>query len=229
MDVIHVKNIEKYQPSYKDGRNLVWIRWDIKGIRDYKIRKLSPEGRWLFITMLCLETESKQPIPADLDWLADEARISKRNISSIFKLLQELDLIVTICNNDGKSSCPTDIHTDIHTEQKDARAYIKISIDNEEIKSVFITEEQKVKIINRYGVGVFKKYVKALNRYIEGYGKQKHYKNHYQVLLTWIDKDKVKPIEKSAPIEVPVVDEAERKKVADLISETTLRMKKGQI
>lgn len=114
MDYIHIKNLDKYQPTYKDGRNLLWIRWDIKAMRDYKLSKLSPAGRWLFLVLICLETENHNPLPADEGWLAKESGIGKRHIHKELLMLQTLQLVVTSCDN----LSPTYVHTDIHTNKQ---------------------------------------------------------------------------------------------------------------
>ena len=116
MEYIHIKNLEEYQPQYKDGRRLLWIRWDIGAMRDYKIHKLTPTQKWLFIGLICLETESQKPIPKDLEWLGHQLGIDKTHIPKELLMLQELELVVTNCNGELENPCPTDIHTDIHTD-----------------------------------------------------------------------------------------------------------------
>jgi uncharacterized phage protein (TIGR02220 family) len=95
MDTIHIKDIEHYQPSYNDGRRLIWIRWDIDSVGSYKISKLNPAQRWLFIHMICMETRNAKPIPKDLDWLAHEARHTRGTIENDLNVMLELDLIET--------------------------------------------------------------------------------------------------------------------------------------
>lgn len=96
MDQIHVKNLEKYQPKYNDGRHLVWIRWNIHSLRQYNISKLTPSQRWLFIALISLETHLEKPIPRDVGWIAEETKYPKSSISNDLNMLQELNLVVSI-------------------------------------------------------------------------------------------------------------------------------------
>lgn len=107
MTTIHVKNIEKYQPKYKDGRRLLWIRWDLDSISDYKITKLTPEQRWLLVGLICLEVKNKGPIPWDEIWISDQLGFAKNHIHKHLLMLQTLELIVTDCNDIIESSSPT--------------------------------------------------------------------------------------------------------------------------
>lgn len=107
-----IKNLEKYQPQYKDGRRLLWIRWNVNAHRDYKLNKLTPAANWLFVVMICLATENKNQIPEDKDWLSKESGVDKKAIHKCLLMLQTLELIVTDCNNESKSLYPTDRQTD---------------------------------------------------------------------------------------------------------------------
>lgn len=115
MEYIHVKNLTDYQPSYSDGRNLIWIRWDIAALTNRKICKVRPiAARWLFIVLICLETEEKKAVEVDLGWLSLKSGIEKNHIPNYIRKLQEADLIVTNCNK-PLQNVPTDRHTDIQT------------------------------------------------------------------------------------------------------------------
>lgn len=109
---IHVVNIEKYQPTYKDGRRLLWIRWDLDSYRDYKISKLTPEQKWLFIGLIGLEVSNQGPIPNDEKWVADTLGFRNNHIHKHIQMLQTLGLVVTNSHNECESSCLTDRHTD---------------------------------------------------------------------------------------------------------------------
>lgn len=111
MNYISVKNLDKYQPHYRDGRNNLWIRWDIKAIKDYKVFKLTPQQRWLFIGLICLACENENQIPYDIEWLCDSLKYPKSCISKDLNMLQTLELVVTNCNE------PLQIGTYIQTIQ----------------------------------------------------------------------------------------------------------------
>lgn len=110
MDYIEIKNLEKYQPQYKDGRKAIWIRWDISSIEDYRISKLTSAQRWLFIELICLGCRHKNQIPYDLEWLSQVAKHPYKHILNDLKRLQEKELIVTNCNK-MLQNVPTDRQT----------------------------------------------------------------------------------------------------------------------
>ena len=109
MQTIHIKNLEEYQPKYKDGRRLIWIRWDIDSLGDLKITKLNPVQKWLFIGLICLEVKEQQAIPLDEKWLSERLGIEKKHIYKHLLMLQTLELIVISRNE----MSPTDRQTDI--------------------------------------------------------------------------------------------------------------------
>jgi len=116
MDYISIKNLDKFQPHYKDGRVILWIRWDIEAIGDYKIAKLTSSQRWLFIGLICLACKHLNQIPMDEQWISEEIRYPQKSILNDLKKLQELELIVTNCTKLVQKD--TTIHT-IHTIQTD--------------------------------------------------------------------------------------------------------------
>jgi hypothetical protein len=121
MEHISIKNLERYQPNYKDGRSIIWVRWDIDGIRDYKLSKLTPGQRWLFLSLICIACKHKNNLPLDYEWLSYETIYDKRYIINDIKALQEINLLVTKCDKSSQN-VPTvtdsNIHTvtDIHTQ-----------------------------------------------------------------------------------------------------------------
>jgi hypothetical protein len=163
---IHVKNLEKYQPKYKDGRRLLWIRWDIDALSDYKVTKLTPEQRWLLVGITCLEVKNQNPIPWDESWIADQLGFAKNHIRKHLLMLQTLELIVTDFKVDFQSSSPTDRQTDV-TKQTDnitaspgadllglfninLQERIKVYIDRvrQKNKSKLITEGRQQTLLN---------------------------------------------------------------------------------
>lgn len=131
MEHIHIKNLEKYHPGYKDGRKLLWIRWDIDAMNDYKISKLTPSQRWLFIGLICLELRSQQEVPNDEEWLSTILNHPKQSIHKDLLMLQTLDMVVTNISN--VCHLQTYIQTDIQTVVTDPC----ISYDFESIWSVY--------------------------------------------------------------------------------------------
>ena len=125
METLHVRNLEKYQPSYKDGRRLLWIRWDVDTISDYEFSMLTPSQRYLLIALSCLETKLQKELPNDLEWLSHETKYPKSLIHKDLLMLQKNGFLVTSCNGENNLPLPTDRHTDIQTDKH------SMSISNE--------------------------------------------------------------------------------------------------
>jgi len=69
MEYIHVKNIEKYHPNYKD-RNLIWCKVYFTMINaDPDFEMLAEIDKWRFIAFIILEIQYKKPIPLDEAYL----------------------------------------------------------------------------------------------------------------------------------------------------------------
>ena len=82
---------------------------------DYKITKLSPNQRWLFIGLICLACTHRNQIPYDLEWLSTAIKYPLKPILNDLKMLHTLELIVTNCNEllqNGTTYRHTDEHTD---------------------------------------------------------------------------------------------------------------------
>ncbi len=116
MEYIHITNIEQYQPHYKDGRNIIWIRWNIGSLRKYKLSKLTPSQRWLFLALICLESENKKPVVNDYKWLASEVKYPIKHISNDIMYLQKMELIVISCDEMLQDVTKCGLQTDKQTD-----------------------------------------------------------------------------------------------------------------
>ena len=141
MDCISVINLEKYQPHYKDGRKLIWVRWDIDAMHDYKIIKLSPTGKWLFVGLVCLGCKHNNLIPLDYTWLSVEIGIEKKRIPLEIKHLHELELIVTKCNIMLQAYTVDVTKCDLQTD----RQTLHNNTDNTDIEDFFSYYKEKIK------------------------------------------------------------------------------------
>lgn len=74
------------------------------------------------------------------------------------------------------------------------------------LDSVYMTREQKDKLIERYGEKMTDKFIERLDNYICSKGK--NYKDHYKTLLTRMDREWVKKIDNEKIIEEKKIDEA---------------------
>jgi hypothetical protein len=176
-EYIEVVNLEKYQPHYKDGRKLIWIRWDISALSDFKITSMPVNGRWLFMCLICMATESKNEIPFDKRWLSHISGVDKKRIPILVGMLQELGMVVTKCH---EMCLQTDIQTDIQTEE-DSKFGTEEKADwNEPINTVFnhfllktgkvlkLNDERKMIIKGRLEEGFSEKQLKkAIDNFSE--------------------------------------------------------------
>jgi hypothetical protein len=91
MNFIHVRNLEKFHPGYRD-RQLHWAKIHfsiIQGDPDLELVE-SEIDRFRFVAMICLELEAKKPLPdTDKYWSSKGFNIKKRPMSLTLKMLQK--------------------------------------------------------------------------------------------------------------------------------------------
>lgn len=180
MATIHIKNLEKYQPKYKDGRRLLWIRWDIDSLTDYKFSKLSPGQKWLLIGLVCLEVKAQNPIPWDEKWICDQLGMKIQSIHRDLLMLQTFEMLVT------DNSKPCTLQTDRQRIQTDVTESKKIL----HLDHVLLTTQEYEKLIEHFGKQSADERIARLNEY--GHTKPKNFKqygSHYHTILSWARKD----------------------------------------
>lgn len=74
------------------------------------------------------------------------------------------------------------------------------------LDSVYMTREQKDKLVEKYGEKMTDKFIERLDNYIGSKGKK--YKDHYKTILTRMDREGVKKIDNEKIIEEKKIDEA---------------------
>jgi uncharacterized phage protein (TIGR02220 family) len=96
MQTIHIKNLEKYHPSYKD-RNLIWCKAYFKMLNaDPEFEMLCEIDKWRFLAFIMLELQLKTPVPLESGYLARKGfDLKKRPISLT---LQMLHTLIEVCN-----------------------------------------------------------------------------------------------------------------------------------
>jgi len=150
IEYIQIRNLDRYQPHYRDERKCIWIRWDIEAIGDYKISKLSSSQRWLFIALICLACKHDNRIPYDRQWLSEETRHPSKDILNDLKMLQTLELLVTNCNELQQNA--TYRHTDIQTDNSVVSEFFNYFILKTK-KSFKLTPSTRQLINKRLGEG----------------------------------------------------------------------------
>ena len=119
MDYIHIKNLDKYHPGYKD-RDLKWAKIYFKIITgDPEFELIRSEiDKWRFIAMICLELHARGPLPNSEDYWKSRFDTKKRKMSLTLQMLQRFLEVVTnsgeTCNRDtrNRDTCNRDIEED---------------------------------------------------------------------------------------------------------------------
>lgn len=96
MQTVHVKNIEKYHPNYKD-RELIWCKVYFTMLNgDPKFEMLCEIDQWRFIKFIMLEIQSKHPVPIEQAYLTRKGfDLMKRPISLTLQMLHEF---IEVCD-----------------------------------------------------------------------------------------------------------------------------------
>lgn len=69
MKYIYISKLDKYQ-QYREGRNIIWIKWYLKCLSDFNFCQLKDREKWLFIGLIMLSMESGGTgIPLDPFWI----------------------------------------------------------------------------------------------------------------------------------------------------------------
>jgi len=96
MEVVHVKNLDKYHPGYKD-RELIWCKVYFKMLNaDPAFEMLCEIDKWRLIAFIMLELQIKKPVPIDTKYLLrKDFDLKKRPISLTLQMLQHFISPVT--------------------------------------------------------------------------------------------------------------------------------------
>ena len=90
MDYIHIKNLEEYNPGYKD-RGLIWFKFYFKMVQgdpDFELIE-SEIDKWRYVSMIALELQSKKPLPnSDAYFRRKGFNLSKRSMLLTLKVLR---------------------------------------------------------------------------------------------------------------------------------------------
>jgi hypothetical protein len=91
MEYLHIKNLEKYHPKYKD-RSLIWCKAFFSMLNsDPEFEMLCEIDKWRFIAFVMLELQLKKEIPIDEPYLTRKGfDFKKRPISLTLQMLHTL-------------------------------------------------------------------------------------------------------------------------------------------
>lgn len=151
MEYIHIKNLEKYHPGYRD-RKLQWAKLFfsiVNGDPEFEIIE-DETDKWRFIAMVCLELMAQKPLLNDINYWKKHFNLKKRPMSLTLNMLHNfLDTVTQlskVCNVDKeeekekeKDSSVTKLcnrtfqppNLDFIKTLKDNPSYKHINIDNE--------------------------------------------------------------------------------------------------
>jgi hypothetical protein len=139
MEYIHVRNLEKYHPGYKD-RTLQWGKIFINmASGDPDTELISDEIDWCrFVKIILLELRAQKPLPnVDTYWLRKGFDLKTRPMSLTIQMLQNF----------------LDIVTEPLRREEKIKSKIKNRVDKEEDKSkrfVFLSDPSFVAIFESY-------------------------------------------------------------------------------
>ncbi|HDY68733.1 MAG TPA: hypothetical protein ENH85_13210 [Candidatus Scalindua sp.] len=186
---IHVKNLEKFHPGYKD-RTLTWAKINFNMVQgDPDCELITNETDWgRLIKFILLELQAKKPIPLD------EGYLKKKNFNPknrpISKTLQVLHNFIDIVTEDGtpvteeKKSCVLykrrkDIDSNSVTENKKKKEEPKTLY----LDFVYLSKNEFEKLCEKFGEVITNDWIGTLN---EGIGSKGYkYDSHYHTILAW--------------------------------------------
>ena len=112
MEYIHVKNLEKYHPGYKD-RRLQWCKAHFNMLNaDPEFEMLTEVDKWRFLTLVMLELQMQQPVPFDETYLKRKGMHDKRPIRLSIKMLHNFIELIQESHN----LCGVEIEIETETE-----------------------------------------------------------------------------------------------------------------
>jgi len=116
VEFVHIRNLEKFHPGYKD-RELLWAKIYFGLVQgDPEFELIEEEiDKWRFVAMICLELKAKTPLPNQAKyWRSKGFNLRKRPMSLTLRMLHNFIESVT---QDGKL-CGTDKEEEEDKEEK---------------------------------------------------------------------------------------------------------------
>lgn len=114
MQYVHIRNLEKYHPGYKD-RELKWAKMFftmVQGDPEFEIVD-NEVDKWRFAAMVCLELEARKPLPdSDIYW-SKKFDIKSRPMSLTLKMLHNFVDFVT----EDEKLCSVEVDKEEDIEQ----------------------------------------------------------------------------------------------------------------
>ena len=235
MEYVHIKNIEKYHPGYKD-RNLLWCKVYFTMVTgDPEFEMLNEIDQMRFIKFIILELQAKKPIPVDEKYLITKGfNLKKRPISLTLQMLHNFIEVDTV----SKQNLCIEVDKEVDKEKNKNGVFVTEFFDYFVLKtkkSLKLTPERRVLIERRLKEGrTLEELKQAVDNFINDDWPERHkfidlvycigIRNKIDNLDKWLNaKLKNKPqsdIKRPEPI-----NEEEHKKVSELIHQTAEKLK----
>ena len=199
MDYLHIKNLEKYHPGYKD-RTLLWAKIYFNTVQgDPDCEMITDEIDWArLIKFIILELQAKRPIPLDDAYLIKKGfNLKKRPIALTLKMLHNFIEVVTQLSSERA----IDIDKDIDKEESriDIEVVTQPTVTNAHPLNLFILENCKIvsklktqmtdsncsDLVNRFGEQSVKDILLAMENYKDT---TKKYNSVYLTAKNWLEK-----------------------------------------
>lgn len=199
MKYIHVKNIERYHPGYKD-RQLLWAKINLNMAQgDPEMEMIESEiDKWRFICIILLELQAKKPLPlSDLYFQKKGFDVKKRSMSLTLQMLHNFIDVVTedskVCVLEESRVEESRVECNVTksvTDQPALEPPAAQAVANDKIKYlsfVYMTQKEYEKLVAKFGDEETRDKITKLNNYIGSKGTK--YKSHYHTILMWDDRD----------------------------------------
>ena len=226
MKYIHIKNLEKHHPKYRD-RILMWGKFYFNMIQgDPEFEMISSEiDKWRFVALTMLELQAKQPIPLSEAYLQRKGfDLKKRPISLTLKMLHNF---IVICTEETKGDYKS-VDPIIEKNRKEEKR-VEESIYPFGSKFMYVTKDffEKLKITYKH-VNLPFEFSKMEGWLLINKSKREKYTNWQRFIIHWlngIDRPPEKPKVEIKEEKPKKVDPIEKKKVSDLIHKTAEKMR----
>ena len=178
MQYIHVKNLEKYHPGYRD-RNLIWAKIYTKMVQgDPDCEMITNEIDWArLIKFILLELQAQKPIPLNPIYLTRKGFDLKKR--SIELTLKELHTFIELRNETVTES----LQIRSLDKRREDKSKIECNGKNLFLEFVYLTNQERTTLVERFGEAETKEKISRLNDYIGAKGTK--YKSHYHTICMW--------------------------------------------
>lgn len=181
---LHIKNLEKYTPGYKD-RHLIWFKLYFSMLNgDQEFEMIDEIDKWRFVAFTVIELQTKKPVNLDSKYLIRKGFDFKKK--SLSDTIQALSPFVVICNRTVTGPLQ-DCNSSVTHIRLEENRLEENKIDKDKyLDFVFLSKNEFDKLQQKFGEQGTTDRIKNLNDY--GHQKQKKFKeytSHYHTILAW--------------------------------------------